>query len=332
MDNTAIATQPSTSSNTTAENISKNIQAKADGKPPEIQPAAKEGEQSKVVDPNQGKEKYLVNGKEIWLSPDEAKRYVQKGIAFEPQVTALHHLKNEIGEFMGKLKNDPAAILFDKRIGLTPEDALKNILKSNQITDSTKELIGQWYYENVVEPMKLSPEQLKAREDAKWRIEREAQDARARDEMVKEENRRRADEALNQIKANIAEAMKESGLPNNDTPLGVMMARRIADVMRLGYFQRQTITPKQAIEKVKLELKNLTSVWYDHLDDDQIVKEIGEKNAEKFKRYFLKLAKEAEKKPTVTRTPSTNKGDRKTMSPDEFHDYLDSLKKGGKTK
>lgn len=312
----------------TANNIANAIQNKANGKAPATPPQA--DAKTPPADPNAGKEKYVVEGKEVWLTPEQARAYVQKGLAFEPKVTQLGHLQHEVGAFLEKLKTDPLSVLTDKRIGLTPEIVLQKVLQSNRISDELKEMTGKWYWENVVEPTKLTPEQKKAREDAKWREEREKQDLTAKEEAVRRENQLRVQQAMNTIKANIAEAMKESGLPNNDTPLGVMMARRVADKMRLAYLQRQAITPKQAIEHVKLELKQLQSAWYDHLDEENLVKELGEKNAEKVKKYFLKLVKESEKQATVTKAPSTRNGERKVMSPDEFHDYLDGLKKGAK--
>lgn len=313
---------------TTANNIVQGISSKANGKAP--QPTeTNNGKTPAPVDPNAGKEKYTVDGKDIWLSPEQARAYTQKGIAFEPKVTQLGHLQNEIGSFMKQLASDPLKILTDKRIGMTPEAVLEKIFAAGNISDAAKEKVGQWYYENVVEPMKLSPEELKARENAKYREERERQDASAKDMAIKEENQRRVDMALGQIKSQIAEAMKESGLPTIDSPLGTFMSRRVADVMRLGYLQRQTVTPKDAIEHVKQELKSIQSSWYDHLDEDALVKELGEKNAEKVKKYFLKLVKDSEKKiPKNQKMPSPAKsGERKTISTDDMADYLAALKK-----
>lgn len=318
-------------SGSVANNIVKGIQEKSNGKAPAAAtPTSGQPPANTTADPNAGKEKYVVNGKEVWLTPDQRTAYIQKGIAFEPKVDQLLHLQRETQAFLNDLKNDPAKILFDKRLGHTPESVFENIMKSAKISDAIKDKVGQWYYENAVEPLKLTPEQLKAREDAKYRIEREQQDASAKDQAIKQENQRKVEMAMNQIKANISEAMKESGLPSNDSPLGVEMARMVADVMRLANFQRQSITPKQAIELVKTRIKYVQSAWYDHLDEETLVKELGEKNAEKVKKYFLKLVKEAEKKPVTPGTPrSQERGGRKVIGLDDFHDYLDELKKKG---
>jgi hypothetical protein len=315
---------------TVANNISKGIQDKANGKAPSSQPQENGQTPVPAIDPNAGKEKYVVDGKEIWLTPEQARAYVQKGISFEPKVDQLHYLQKETNQFLQTLATDPLKILTDKRIGMTPEAVMEKIFSSGQISDEMKEKVGKWYYDNVVEPLKMTPEQLKAREDAKYRSERERQDAAAKDMAIKQDNQRRVELALNQIKAQIGEAMKESGLPSNDTPLGAEMARMVADVMRLAQFQRQSITPKQAIELVKTRIKSVQASYYDHLDEEALVKELGEKNAEKVKKYFLKLVKEAEKKPIVPLgKPVARNGERKTITPDDMADYLAELKRKG---
>lgn len=322
----------------TTANIVKGIQDKANGKAPDnsVDQGNKKAEgQQPPVDPNAGKKKYVVKDdsgtqKEIWLTPEQADAYVQKGISFEPKVSMLSHLKNEMGQFIQTLASDPMKILTDKRIGLTPEKVLEQIFKTDGISDQMKENVGKWYYENVIAPMKMTPEELKAREDAKWRAERERQDATAKDQAVREENRKKAELAGQQLIGFVREAMKESGLPDIDTPLGNAMARRTIELHRAA---RGAITPKDAIERVKGELKQIQTAWYSHLDGEQLVKELGEENAEKVKKYFLKIVKEAEKKMPEHKPASTrgNKGERTgVISPDDMAEYLAKLKEENK--
>lgn len=314
-----------------AQSITQSIQKRSNGTAPvDTTPTEKQPAEVTPVDPNAGKEKFTVDGKDIWLSPEQARAYAQKGIAFEPKVTQLGHLQHEMNAFMQTLSRDPLKILTDKRIGLTPEAVLEKIFQSEGIADQVKERVGKWYWDNVVQVERMTPEQREIMEKTKKLSQYEQREKLEKENSLKRENEFRVQQALGQIKANIGEAMKESGLPDNDSPLGTMMARRIADKMRLAYFQRQTLTPKAAIEQVKSELKLFQTAYYDNLDDENLVKEIGEKNAEKVKKYYLKLAKENEKQPTVQRAPSTNRvGERKTISQDEFHDYLAELKKKG---
>lgn len=309
----------------TANNIAKGISERANGKTVEIE---KQSDQTSTpTDPNAGKEKIVVNGQEVWVTPEQLRALAQKGLAFEPKVTQLAKLDKETRLFLDKLKNDPAAILFDKRIGLTPETVFEKVMASAKINDDLKERVGRWYYDNVIEPGRMTPEQLKAREDAKFRQEREEHDKRQLDMAVERENQMKVEMTMQAIRANIGEAMKDSGLPNNDSPLGAMMARRVADIMRLAYFQNTTVTPKAAIEKVKSEMKSLTSAYYDHLDEDKIVAELGEKNAEKVKKYFLKLAKDSENKIPGIRNGKRPEADQKFKTRDDVLDYFESLKK-----
>lgn len=313
-----------------ANNIVNGIHNRANGSSTD---KGQDGQQPPIAppDPNAGKEKYDVDGKEVWLTPQQARAYVQKGIAFEPKVTQLGHLQNEMGQFLKTLSTDPLKILSDKRIGMTPEIVLDKIFANGNITDATKEKIGKWYYENVVAPLKMSPEERRLAELEKENEGYKSKEQQEADAKVRGENIQKIQAAMNQIKANIGEAMKESGLPSNDTPLGAEMARMVAEVMKLAHSNRQSITPKQAIEHVKSRIKGVQQAFYDHLDGEALVKELGEANAEKVKQYFLKLVKATggSQQPPQNRQHSTPRGERKTINQDDFHEYLEELKKKG---
>jgi len=91
------------------------------------------------------------------------------------------------------------------------------------------------------------------------------------------------------------------------------------------------MTPKEAIERVRGDFREMRAAYYDHLNEDDLVKEIGETNAKKVQKHFLNLAKQADKIPTVNFKPSgSRKGERTgTMNSDEFRDQLAELKKKG---
>lgn len=327
---TAPVTDAQPTIKSTASNIIKGIQEKANGRPAAA-PPINNAPPAAPADPNAGKEKYVVDGKEVWITPEQRTAWVQKGISFEPKVTQLAHLQNETQQFLKTLSQDPLKILTDKRIGMTPEAVMEKIFASGQISDQMKERVGKWYYENVVEPMKLSPEELEARENKKKLSTYEQQEKSRQENMIKQENQQRVNQAMSQISANISEAMKESGLPNNDTEIGAEMARMVADVMRISHFQRQAITPKQAIEFVKKRIKTVQSAYYDSLEGEALAKELGDVNTEKIKKYLLKLVDGA-KPPVISKgTPHAlrGSGERKTISNDDFHDYLAELKKQG---
>ena len=316
---------------TTATNIVTAIHDKASGKSASNQDAKAASDKETVqapIDPNAGKKKYVVDGKEKWLSNDEVDAYAQKGLAFEPKVTQLAHLQHEVNTFMNDLLDNPLPVL--KKIAQQKNIPIEQIYEKvldGDWPDSVKEIVGKKYYGNVVEPLRLTPEELKARENEKKLTDYERKEKQRQDEIIKNENQVRFQAALNQAKTYISEAMKESGLPDNDTPLGAEMARRVADVMVMAHKQQKSVTPKQAIEMVKKSMKEFQSYYYDQLEGDALVKELGEKNAEKVKNYFLKLVKN-DKQPVMSNgKPSTKKG---AMNMDEFHDYLDELKRNNK--
>lgn len=316
---------------TTASAISKAIADKAGGKAPTPAPVPSKDQKpaDSQPDPNAGKEKYVVEGREVWLSPEQARSYVQKGIAFEPKMDQLARLQQETAQFQRALLSDPGKVLSNLATHnkIPVKDLVQKILNGTA-PDEIKETVGQWFYETQVEPSKLTPEQLKARENEKKLSTFEKQEQERKDNEIRQENQAKVNKAMAELKSYIAEAMKESGLPDNDTPLGAEMARMVADTMRISGRQGKVVTPKQAIEFVKARIKAVQTAYYDTLDEEKLVAELGEKNAEKIQKYFLKKA-QAGNAHTPNGKPSARKNESKAWSRDETLDYFDSLKKQG---
>jgi hypothetical protein len=316
---------------TPAANIAAAVTAKTTGTAP-VAPDAKADPKATapVADPNAGKEKYVVDGKDIYLSPEQARAYVQKGIAFEPKVSELARLQNETRQFLEVLRNDPAKIIFNTKLG-NPEDNLRKILASTKVSDATKDMLGQWYYNNVMVPEKMTPEQ---REAVEWK--RKAQEYDTYKEQQEQarltaENDARVGQALGILKAQIGEAMTEAGVPLT-AKVAPQIAQRVAQVLRAGHIAGKAITPKEAMAKVKSEMTEYRKAYLDMLDEDKLVEELGKENAEKVRKYFLKAikGKDTSVKSSSGNMPSAKRDERKTMTPDQFRDYLDDLKKKGK--
>lgn len=312
----------------TAANIAKGVADKAAGtEKPEVILKNQENGGVEIKDPNVGKDKYVVDGKDVYLTPEQAKAYVQKGLAFEPKISELGRLQHETAAFLEALTNDPGKVIYNERFG-KPAEVLKKILGSTKVSDEIKDALGQWYYNNVVVPEQMSPEQ---REAAEWKRKAEAHDEMLRQNETsrqEQENNSRVQQALETIKAQISEAMNEAGVPLN-SKIAPQLAKRVAQVMQLGYVNGKVITPKEAMAKVKAEIHEYQRSYYDVLDEDKLVEQLGKENAEKVRKYYLKAVKEADKdkkKPNLT--PAAKRDERKTMTPDEFRDYLDGLKKG----
>jgi len=315
---------------TPAQNIVKAVDAKTNPPPktePEVILKNQENGGVEIKDPNAGKTKYVVDGKDVYLTPEQATAYVQKGLAFEPKISQLGRMQQEVGAFLETLQNDPAKIIYNEKFG-KPADVLKKILASTKVSDEIKDALGQWYYNNVVVTEQMTPEQ---REAAEWKRKAEEYDSyrqQQESERIENENNRKVQEALQTIKAQISEAMTEAGVPL-DSRIAPQLAKRVAQIMQLGYVNGKVVTPKEAMAKAKLELIEYQRAYYDVLDEDKLVEQLGKENAEKVRKYYLKAVKEAEKeKKPKNLAPSAKRDERKTMTPDEFRDYLADLKKG----
>lgn len=316
--------------NDTAANIVKGIVEKAN--PPNgsngvaVKEPAAPAKAVEPIDPNAGKEKYIVDGQERWLTPEQAKSYVQKGISFEPRMDQLLRLQNETASFLQTLQDDPAKVIYNERFG-TPEEVLSKLLGSTKVSDKIKETIGQWYYQNVYLPEQMTPEQREAQE---WKSKAEAHDQMLKQQnldRIDQENNARVMQAMTVLKAQINEAMTEAGVPLNSR-IAPQLAQRVARVMQLGYQTGRMITPKEAMARVKGEIAETQRAYYDALDEDKLVEQLGKENAEKVRKYYLKAVKDADKdKPKKDFRPAPKRDERKTKTPDEFREYLDNLKK-----
>lgn len=311
----------------TAANIVNAATAKSTGAAPAGVPV--DPKAAPVVDINAGKEKYVVDGKERYLSPEEAKAYVQKGLAFEPKMSELARLQNETKQFLEVLRNDPAKIIFNEKLG-NPEDNLRKILASTKVSDATKDMLGQWYYNNVMVPEKMTPEQ---REAAEWKRKAEEYDTyktTQEQQRIQADNAARVGQALAQLKSQISEAMTEAGVPIS-AKIAPKIAQRVAQVLRAGHIAGKAITPKEAMAKVKAEMQEDRRAYLDNLDDEQLVEMLGKENAEKVRKYFLKAIKGKDTSvKNQNSAPGAKRTERKTMNSDQFRDYLDELKQKGK--
>lgn len=280
-----------------------------------------------AVDPNAGKTKYVVEGKEFWLTPEQKEAYVTKGIAFEPKISDLARLKQETAQFQQALINNPGQVLANlaTQSKVPLRTIIERVLQSN-VNDETKESVGTWYYENVVKRAKMDEKDRAILERDEKIASIEAKEKKANEDMMAKENLAKVQAAERMLRGQLAEAMKEITIVKDlNTPLGVMVAKRVFDVMRMSYQTKTPITPKAAAEKVQAEMQLLHKIHLDDKDDEALIESIGKENAEKVRKYFLKIVKAAEKdtKEGASREGRpTPKGERKTLTPDEFHELV----------
>jgi hypothetical protein len=317
-----------TPSKGTADKIAKAVVDKASGKPADPKATAP------APDPNAGKTKHVVEGKEFWLTPQQEREYIDKGIAFEPRVSQLGRLQQEIKQFQDALINNPGAVLANvaKSANVPIKTMVERVLAS-QVNDETKEIVGSWYYDNVVKLSKMTDEQRENLELKQWKTQQEELSKKQNEDAYARENMARVQAAERMLKGQLADALKEVTLVKNlDTPLGEMVAKRIFDVMRMSYKTKTPITPKAAAEKVQNELRQLHRLHLDDKDEDALIEELGKENAEKVRKYFLKVVKsaeKAEKNGAEGGKRASSKNERQTMTPDEFREYLEERKRNG---
>lgn len=321
----------------TANNIAKAVTDRATGKVPPAAKGPEDGDEKAkaAADPNAGKKRYAVEGKEVWLTPEQESAYVQKGIAFEPRVSELDRMKREFAQLQDAMLNNPGLILTNlaKRANVPIQQIVERVL-SGTASDEVKEATGRWYWENVAKRFQMDPkdrailerdERIKALED---------QDKQKASAAIAIENRMKVVKALGEVSAQIKDTLVELGIKNLESVAAIRITKEIADVMRLSYFSKQPCTAKQAAEKVKSRILEYQKQFYDELDAESLVGHLGKENAEKVRKYFLKVVQDIEKgssagasKPSGS-VPKRN--ERQTMNMDEFHDYLDELKKTSK--
>src|SRR5579864_2513887 len=103
----------------TASNIVKAVDAKTNppkSDKPEVILKNQENGGVEIKDPNAGKEKYIVDGKERYLTPEEARAYVQKGLAFEPRMDQLGRLQQETAAFLDTLSKTPVKLFIMRNL------------------------------------------------------------------------------------------------------------------------------------------------------------------------------------------------------------------------
>lgn len=324
----------------TAANIAKAVQDKANGKvpasrgperPPED--GDEKGKAKATADPNAGKQKVVVEGKEYWLTPEQISAYAQKGIAFEPRVSQLDRMQREFAQLEQSMLNDPGRILTNLAArAKVPIQTLVERVLSGTASDEVKEATGKWYWENVAKRMRMDPKDLQILEQDEKIKRLEEADKQKAATAVAMENRQRVVKAMAEVSGQIRDTLTELGVKNVDGPAAIRLTREIADIMRVSYFAKQPCTAKQAAEKVRARIMDYQKQFYDELDMDKLVEVLGKDNADKVRKYFLKLVKEKEE---IEQKPSgpgkiQKRDERQTINMDQFHDYLDDLKRKSK--
>lgn len=203
--------------------------------------------------------------RELQLSR-KARKEIQKTKEYEKEVHSLLDL----------LRTNPAAVLADPAIGIDVKQFAQDII-NKQLEEEMK-----------------SPEQVE-----KERIEQELADLRAKHKD--EEERRRTMEYEREVERQEADlqekfigALDESGMPNSP-----YLVKRMADVMLTGVEHNKMITPKQALNIVKREMRKDLSDMFSASKEDLIEELLGSDVVKRFNKHQLSKYKKSQSVPST---------------------------------
>lgn len=238
----------------------------AEGKPAPVKKeptapkkAADPKEQPKAADGADEKETYVVDGKDVLLTKEQAKRFVQKGIAFDKRGFEFTKMQKAVAE------RDQAVSQKEERISRMWESMEKDpigVLLARFGGDSTKlrTAIEPYLAQQIREEMddEANPQNKELRDE---RARREAAEARAKtfeDGEAKKARDVEVSEHKERFQAQILEGIKKGGLPNNERSM-----KRMAD-----YMYAAASKPRQPGEKLNIDIGRVAeTVKQEYIED-----------------------------------------------------------------
>jgi hypothetical protein len=261
-------------------------------------------------------EEYVVEGKKYNLTAKQAKALVQKGLFADQKLQSVDKLVKSSEQLTNLLKTNPAAVFGDKALGANPREVIKNLLNSNLIDQDTKEDIGKWVYENIVQASKKDPKILELERRAKQADDYEKQLKDQEAAQKKQSDEAATAQAYNAIRTEIGNQIKaDKTFPENEDAV-----RLVGNKIRVAVRAGKPITVKQALDLVKKDYYKMQENLFDAVtDDEQFIALIGEARAKRLndafvKRFKAKSDKKEEKK--------QDNSDKKPSNPKEFEKYL----------
>lgn len=244
-----------------------------------------------VVIPTGFKDKLTVNGQEREMTYDEIKAWAMKAQGSEERFKYANQVLQTI-------KNNPIAALTNPALGIDQKVVAFGLLDKMITSEADKEALGKWFYDKVVVPAQMSPEEkenLTNREKAQlYEQEKKARaefEAKAKaDADIKAEFQR--------ILGDIAKAVPTSGLPFSPdlkSPNDADLVRRIAKKMEIGLNQGRNVEVKDAIQLVKADLRAEHNAMARLYNEDTMGEFYDPDVMEKFNKAMLKKFKAGEK-------------------------------------
>jgi hypothetical protein len=272
-----------------------------------------------VVDPKaapvaaETTETYLVNGKEVKLTAKEARAAVQKGLFADQRLKSMDVLTKSSTAIVNALKTPQGVIdlLKDKSLGNSPKAVLKALLSSDAIDEEVKEELSAWVYKNVVQPAKLSPEEIERdKKLSEYERLKKADEDRKQADMTKQQR-----EQVNQVYQNVRAEVTKQILADKTFPQTEGSIRSVVEKLRVMNKKGAPIT----VENVTKALGLVKSDFYAHqvaildafTDPEDLIKAIGETRALKISKALIARLQKVGKVKPLTQESDADKPRRK---------------------
>lgn len=223
--------------------------------------------ESTSQDPNKP-HKIKVDGKEYFLSTEEALTLAQKGYGADKRFNEAHKIKQSTEQFIHLLKTDPMSILLNPNIGIDfkrlAQDYLKKELDKEMLTPEQRELM------EVKEKLKLAEEEKKS--------------------LSEKESKERENKLVQHYSAeyekDIIGALQNSGLPKTRGTV-----KRMAYYMQKGLEQGVELKAVDVVDLVKSDYIQEHNELYGSTDGDTLLKLFGDPTIKKILEANLKKIK-----------------------------------------
>ena len=271
-----------------------------------------------VAKPEEAKDEYIVAGKKILLTKEQAKVAVQKGLFADQKLKSLDVLKKSTETLIGKLKTPEGLleILKDPALGASPKEVFKKLLQSDIIDDELKESMSEWVYKNVVKPSKQTPEEIDRDRKLQEYEKLKMSETHRKEAEAKEKESTQVNQVYQAIRGEVTkQIVADKTFPQTEGSI-----RQVIEKLRVMNKQNTPITTETITKALGLVKKDHILHQQALLDaitnPEELVNLIGEERALKISRALIERikakAKTVETKPAAdTKDKTTDRIDKK---------------------
>lgn len=232
--------------------------------------------------------KVKINGKEEDWPESKVIERAQKSEAAEQMFKRAAGMEKALGNFATMVRTPEGAlkILQNPNLGADLKGIVMHAVKSNPelLSEVKKLLLRREVIPNLPENQRIPLQQQAELEDL--RAFKKAQEAERQAHITKQRTLARQQliqKQLQQVGSQIAGALKSSGMPDNK-----MIVSRVARTMQISRQAGSPLTPAQAVERVKNDLRTeYHSQFANAADDESILRLLPEGVAERINRALL---------------------------------------------